>query len=121
MEGQARGGSEATQPEARQRSDQFHESRPDRGGEIPPCSIKTALPAYYIAMEASYTVEQKDYDRAIDNARIIGDASGAVVYPVVAGVLISDELDEGDSGQDPRGRRSVPGVRRTRSSVLAST
>ncbi len=52
-------------------------------------------PAYYIAVEASYTVEQKDYDRAIDNARIIGEASGAVVYSVVAGVLISDELDEG--------------------------
>jgi len=52
-------------------------------------------PAYYIAMEASYTVEQSDYDRAIDNARIIGAASGAVVYSVVAGVLISDELDEG--------------------------
>ena len=52
-------------------------------------------PAYYIAMEASYTVEQRDYDRAIDNARIIGAASGAVVYSVVAGVLISDELDEG--------------------------
>ena len=52
-------------------------------------------PAYYIAMEASYTVEQKDYDRAIDNARIIGQPSGAVVYSVVAGVLISDELDEG--------------------------
>ena len=52
-------------------------------------------PAYYIAVEASYTVEQKDYDRAIDNARIIGETSGTDVYSVVAGVLISDELDEG--------------------------
>ena len=51
-------------------------------------------PEYYITMEASYTVEEKDLDRATDNAKIIRHVTGRPVYPVVAGVRLKDKLDE---------------------------
>ena len=53
-----------------------------------------AEPEYYIAMEASYTVEEKDLVRATDNARIIRYVTGRSAYPVVAGVQLKDGLDE---------------------------
>ena len=53
-----------------------------------------AEPEYYIAMEASYTIEEKDLVRATDNARIIRHVTGRPAYPVVAGVQLKDGLDE---------------------------
>ena len=53
-----------------------------------------AEPEYYIAMEASYTVEEKYLVRATDNARIIRHVTGRPAYPVVAGVQLKDGLDE---------------------------
>ena len=53
-----------------------------------------AEPEYYIAMEASYIVDEEDLVRATDNARIIRHVTGRPAYPVVAGVQLKDGLDE---------------------------
>ena len=53
-----------------------------------------AEPEYYIAMEASYIVDEEDLVRATDNARIIRHVTGRAAYPVVTGVKLKDGLDE---------------------------
>ena len=49
---------------------------------------------YHIAVEASYTVQMKDYHGATDNAKIIRMLFRTVVYAVVAGVQLSDRLGD---------------------------
>lgn len=45
-------------------------------------------PACYIAVEASYSGEEKDIDKATDNAKILRAATGLETYPVVAAVRL---------------------------------
>ncbi len=53
-----------------------------------------AAPDYYIVMEASYTIDEKDLVRATDNAKIIRHVTGRPAYPVVTGVRLRDGLDD---------------------------
>ena len=50
--------------------------------------------AYHIIVEASYTVDEDDYDRVIDNATIVRRTTESMAYPVVAGVLLDGGLDD---------------------------
>lgn len=52
-----------------------------------------STPAYYIALEASYTVEKEDILKSTDQARIIKAVTGVDTYTVVAGVNMDDEMD----------------------------
>ncbi len=52
-----------------------------------------STPAYYIALEASYTVEKEDILKSTDHARIIRAVTGVETYAVVAGVNMDDEID----------------------------
>ena len=52
-----------------------------------------STPAYYIALEASYTVEKEDILKSTDHARIIRAVTGVDTYAVVAGVNMDDEMD----------------------------
>ncbi len=53
-----------------------------------------AEPEYYIAVEASYTIDEKDLVRATDNARIIRHVTGRPAYPVITGVQLKNGLDD---------------------------
>ena len=52
-----------------------------------------STPAYYIALEASYTVEKEDILKSTDHARIIRAVTGVDTYAVVAGVNMDDEMN----------------------------
>ena len=52
-----------------------------------------STPAYYIALEASYTIEKEDILKSTDHARIIRAITGVDTYAVVAGVNMDDEMD----------------------------
>ena len=47
-------------------------------------------PAFYLAVESSYSVGEKDIDKATDNAKILRAVTGVEAYPVVAGVRLHD-------------------------------
>ena len=47
-------------------------------------------PAFYLAVESSYSVREKDIDKATDNAKILRAVTGLAAYPVVAGVRLHD-------------------------------
>ena len=49
-------------------------------------------PQFYIAIEASYTVDDHDVKHAADNAKILRCATGLRAYAAVAGVRISTRL-----------------------------
>ena len=51
-------------------------------------------PAFYIAVEASYTADVEDMLRATDHAKILRSVTGLDAYPVVSSVMIVDELAE---------------------------
>ena len=51
-------------------------------------------PVFCLAVEASYTVQPKDYYRATDNAKIIRMLFDVDAYPVVTGVQLSDRLPQ---------------------------
>ena len=53
-----------------------------------------ADPVFYIVVEASYTGEQEDIEKATDHAKIVHAVTGAIAYPVVAAVQVDDEMDE---------------------------
>ena len=53
-----------------------------------------AEPEFYIAVEASYTVETEDVVRATDHAKILRAVTGLDVYPVVSAVRLDDGLDQ---------------------------
>ena len=52
-----------------------------------------AEPAFYIVVEASYTGEAEDIDRAIDHAKIVHAVTGLDAYPVVAAVQLDDKME----------------------------
>ena len=47
---------------------------------------------FYMAVEASYTVDDRDVQRATDNARILRQATGLDAYAVVSGARLSSRL-----------------------------
>ena len=51
-----------------------------------------ADPEFYIAVEASYTSEAEDILKVTDHAKILRAATGLDAYPVVAAVMLDDEL-----------------------------
>ena len=52
-----------------------------------------AEPAFYIVVEASYTGEAEDIDKAIDHAKIVHAVTGLDAYPVVAAVRLDDKME----------------------------
>ena len=59
-----------------------------RGLRVP----NDTAPEFYIAVEASYTADIEDVLRATDHAKILRAVTGLEAYPVVASVMIVDEL-----------------------------
>ena len=56
-------------------------------------SAEDAATVYYIVIEASYTGETEDIDKATDHAKIIRAVTGLEAYPVVAMVGLDDEME----------------------------
>ena len=54
---------------------------------------ENAEPAFYIVVEASYTGEVEDIDRATDHAKIVRAVTGLDAYPVVAAVQLDDQME----------------------------
>ena len=50
-------------------------------------------PAFYIVVEASYTGEAEDIDKATDHAKIVHAVTGLDAYPVVAAVRLDDKME----------------------------
>ena len=50
-------------------------------------------PAYYVALEASYTVGKEDILKSRDHARIIRAVTGVDTYAAVSGLYMADEMD----------------------------
>ena len=50
-------------------------------------------PAYYVALEASYTVGKEDILKSADHARIIRAVTGVDTYAAVSGLYMADEMD----------------------------
>ena len=43
-------------------------------------------------MEASYTADEEDITKVTDHAKIVRAVTGLTVYPVVAAVMLDDEM-----------------------------
>ena len=56
-------------------------------------SAPDSEPEFYIAVEASYTGEKEDLDRATDHAKIVSAVTGLRAYPVVVSVELDDQMD----------------------------
>lgn len=52
-----------------------------------------ADPEFYIVVEASYTGEAEDIDKATDHAKIVRAVTGLDAYPVVAAVRLDDGME----------------------------
>ena len=50
-------------------------------------------PAFYIVVEASYTGEAEDIDKAIGHAKIVHAVTGLDAYPIVAAVRLDDKME----------------------------
>ena len=50
-------------------------------------------PEFHIAVEASYTGEKEDLERATDHAKIVSAVTGLRAYPVVVSVELDDQMD----------------------------
>ena len=57
-------------------------------------SADGAAPVYYIVIEASYTGDTEDVDRATDHAKIVRAVTGLEAYAVVAAVMLDDEMEQ---------------------------
>lgn len=57
------------------------------------------VPACYIAVEASYSGEEKDIDKATDNAKILRAITGLEAYPVVAAVRLHRLMSDAARGR----------------------
>ena len=58
-----------------------------------------SAPAFYIVVEASYTGQEEDLQRAVDHAKIVRAVTERDAYPVVAVVILDDRMNS-----DTRGR-----------------
>ncbi len=56
-------------------------------------------PAFYVAAEASYTIEEEDLTKATDHARILQAVTGLRAYPAVSGVELDDEMSDEAKGR----------------------
>ena len=56
-------------------------------------SAPDSTPEFYIAVEASYTGEKEDIERATDHAKIVRAVTGLQAYPVVVSVELDDQMD----------------------------
>ena len=63
---------------------------PDLIAEV--TEFRSSRPAFYIAVEASYTGDSEDLLRATDHARILRAATGLDAYPVVASVRLAPSV-----------------------------
>ena len=52
-------------------------------------------PAFYLAVESSYSVREKDIDKATDNAKILRAVTGREAYPVVIAASLNRMLSDG--------------------------
>ena len=52
-------------------------------------------PVFYLAVEASYSAEEKDIDKATDNAKILRAVTGREAYPVVIAASLNRMLSDG--------------------------
>ena len=57
-------------------------------------SDEDATPVYYIVIEASYTGDAEDVNRATDHAKIVRAITGLEAYPVVASAMLDDEMEQ---------------------------
>ena len=57
-------------------------------------SADGAAPVYYIVIEGSDTGDTEDVDRATDHAKIVRAVTGLEAYPVVAAVMLDDEMEQ---------------------------
>ena len=70
--------------------------RPDIIAAISDVTVEGSTPVFYIAVEASYSAEEKDIDKATDNAKIVQAITGLKTYPVVASVRLHRRMEEDD-------------------------
>ena len=49
-------------------------------------------PLYYIAVEASYSIDDDDVAKVTDHAKIVQAVTGLAAHAVVAGVRLDDEI-----------------------------
>ena len=70
--------------------------RPDIIAAITDATDEYATPVYYVAVEASYSAEKKDIDKATDNAKILQAITGLKAYAVVAAVRLHRRMDDDD-------------------------
>ena len=56
-------------------------------------SAPDSTPEFYVAVEASYTGEKEDIERATDHAKIVRAVTGLQAYPVVVSVELDDQMD----------------------------
>ena len=68
--------------------------RPDIVAAITDATDEDSIPVYYLAVEASYSGEKKDIDKATDNAKILQAITGLKAYPVVAAVRLHHRMDD---------------------------
>ena len=68
--------------------------RPDIVAAITDATDEDSIPVYYLAVEASYSGEKKDIDKATDNAKILRAITGLKAYPVVAAVRLHHRMDD---------------------------
>ena len=64
--------------------------RPDLIAEV--TGIRSDKPGFYIAVEASYTGDMEDTQRAIDHAKIMRSATGMDSYAIVAAVRMAPNV-----------------------------
>ena len=57
-------------------------------------SDEDATPVYYIVIEASYTGDAEDVNRATDHAKIVRAITGLEAYPVVASAMLDDDMEQ---------------------------
>ena len=51
-------------------------------------------PAFYLAVESSYSAEEKDIDKATDNTKILRAVTGLEAYPVVAAASLNPVMSD---------------------------
>ena len=73
--------------------------RPDIIAAISDVTVEGSTPVFYIAVEASYSAEKKDIDKATDNAKIVQAITGLKTYPVVAAVRLHRRMEEDDESR----------------------
>ena len=68
--------------------------RPDIVAAIFDATDEDAIPVYYLAVEASYSGEKKDIEKATDNAKILRAITGLKAYLVLAAVRLHHRMDD---------------------------